>query len=78
MSQLQNINEPNSTEQLLGNLNFAIDEAKLVRSIIELSDQIRRIESAWGPSRRTLYLNREIDRLEAKLSDARYQARNNL
>ncbi len=64
---------PASTRRLLDNLSLAIDEAMLVRKIVGLSDQVRRIEYLPEQSDRVLFLKREILHLEDQLSDVREQ-----
>ncbi len=67
--------EPASTDSLLACLGLAIDEAKLVRDIVEAKDQAHKEVSADSYSRRLLYLNREIELLEDKLEKVRIRAR---
>lgn len=71
MSQTQILIGSTSTSHLLKNLGLAIDEAKLVRVIGQLSSQVQSIESASGRSQRTLYLQKEIVNLENQLADVR-------
>ena len=44
MERLQILSEPANTKRVLANLSLAIDEARLVRKIVEISDHLRRIE----------------------------------
>ncbi len=67
--------EPTSTNRLLACLGLAIDEAKLVRDIVQTKDQVYKEVSADSYSRRLLYLNREIELLEDKLEKVRIRAR---
>lgn len=58
---------PASTKRLLTNLNLAIDEARLVRKIVKLGDQLRRIENQSEEIDRVRFLQQEIDHSEDKL-----------
>ncbi len=73
MPQTRILSGPASTRRLLDNLSLAIDEAMLVRKIVSLSDQVRRIEYLPEQSDRVLFLKREILNLEDQLSDVRRQ-----
>ncbi len=75
MSHLQILSEPASTKRLLTNLSLAIDEARIVRNIVDLSDNLRRIEYSPDSISRVGYLRREIDDLESKLSELRTLAK---
>lgn len=77
MSQLQILSEPASTKRLLTNLSLAIDEARIVRNIVDLSDNLRRIEYSPDSTSRVAYLRKEIGNLELKLSDLRAMAKDN-
>ena len=61
------LNGPSTTLELVNKLNLAIEEAKLVRRIIELNHQKKNIESISGPSSRTLCLGEEIIKLDSQL-----------
>ncbi len=74
MPHSQILSGPASTRRLLDNLSLAIDEAMLVRKIVNLSDQVRRIEYLPEQSDRVLFLRKEILGLENQLSDVREQA----
>jgi len=66
--------EPRSSKHLLICLGLAIDEAKLVRSIVmsrQRADQLISEEAVYD---RLGYLNREIEYLEMKLQEVRKQA----
>jgi len=67
MSQLLALEESNTTLQLLDNLNLAINEARLVRRIMDMSNQAENIESTSGPSIRTQRLREEVKKLENHL-----------
>lgn len=73
MSQLQTFIDPTSTSQLLNNLNRAIDETKLLRTISSVQSDIYKIESASGPSMRTKFLRRQLESLENQLETIRNQ-----
>ncbi len=66
--------EPVSTEHLLTCLGLAIDEAKLVRSLIQSQDLARVLKEEKPFSERLIYLNKEIQYLETKLTDVRSNA----
>jgi len=65
--------EPTSTDRLLTSLDLAIDEAKLIRSIVKSEDIANQVETEKPVSRRLLLLNREIELLETKLTRMRSQ-----
>ena len=73
MNQARNLFEPTTTNQLLANLSIAIDEAKIVRSIVEYSDHLRKIEYVPEAAKRAQFIRDEIVRLESKLSQTRSQ-----
>jgi len=58
-------------------LGLAIDEAKLVRSLIESKDKAGKLEVNDPFSRQLIYLNREINYLEVKLTQVRRTASGN-
>ena len=59
-----------STEQLLNCLGLAIDEAKLLRSLIESRELAAKLKREDPFSDRLVYLNREITYLEKKLASS--------
>ncbi|MFT5399302.1 MAG: hypothetical protein ACI9LO_003611 [Planctomycetota bacterium] len=63
--------EPVSTDRLLACLGLAIDEAKLVCSIIASKEIVSQLKSENPLSGRMDQLNKEIYYLEAKLSQVR-------
>ena len=63
--------EPTSTDRLLTYLGLAIDEAKLVRSIIESKDMTNKLKNEKPLSEKLCHLNREIEYLEVKLAKVR-------
>lgn len=73
MNQMRTLIEPTTTNRLLANLSIAIDEAKIVRSIVEYSDHLRKIEYVPEASKRAQFIRNEIVRLETKLSQTRDQ-----
>lgn len=66
--------EPASTGRLLACLGLAIDEAKLVRSLIQSRDLAHKLKVKNPFSDRLIHLNREIRYLEKKLAEVRCQA----
>lgn len=73
MSQLQTFIDPSSTSRLLSNLNRAIDETKLLRTISSVENDIYKIESVSGPSMRTRFLRRQLISLQNQLDAIRNQ-----
>ena len=67
--------EPTSTDRLLTCLGLAIDEAKLVRSIIESRNLARKLETEESLPERLAFIDREIVYLEAKLAEVRQKAK---
>ena len=63
--------EPTSTDHLLTCLDLAIDEAKLVRSLIKSKDMAFKLKEENPFSDTLLFLNVEIPYLEAKLIQVR-------
>ncbi len=59
--------------RLLRNLNTYIDEDRLMSSITQLRNEVYKIESVSGRSRRTIKLRNEITRLEDQLSYSKNQ-----
>lgn len=57
--------------RLLDNLNSCIDEQRVSESISKLTREIGKIESASGPSKRTLQMRHEVERLESLLDYSR-------
>ena len=66
-----------SKDRLLTCLGLAIDEAKLVKSLIESKDRAGRLKQNDPFSRQLVYLNREINYLEVKLTQVRRAASRN-
>ena len=77
MSTLSYYYDADSTDYLLANLNKAIDEVKLVKTLSRLYDQVYRIETTVGPSRRTEALRGQIGQLEQRLKRLRQQETGN-
>ncbi len=67
------LDEPDTTVRLLSNLDLAIDEARLVRKIMDMNSQAGSIESTIGPSTRTRRLREEVKILETQLTYIRNQ-----
>ena len=67
-----------STEQLLTDLGLAIDEAKLVRSLIKSQDLARKLKEENPFSERLIYLNKEVRYMEDKLIKLRKAGRDNI
>lgn len=59
--------------RLLRNLNTYIDEDRLIRSISQLRNEVYKIESVSGRSRRTNKMRNEIAWLEDQLSYSKDQ-----
>ena len=74
MSNLQTYIDPNSTNQILKNLGFAIDEAKLVLKLNKLNNEVYELESLNGVSERSADLRKEITILEVQLNYVRDRA----
>ena len=62
---------PCSTDRLLGGLQFAIEEATLVRSLIQSKGLAEELKAKKPISQRLLYLNRDIEYLETKLKQVK-------
>ena len=74
MPHTQILTGPDSTKRILANLSLAIDEARLVRDIVSLSDQLRLIEFLPEQADRARFIKKNIINLEGQLSDVREQA----
>ena len=70
-------NELASTDHLLTCLDLAIDEAKLIRSLIKSKEMAFKLKDKNPFSDRLLFLNVEIPYLEAKLIQLRSMANRN-
>jgi len=69
--------KPNSltvNSHLLRNLNCHVNQDEISNSILKLSAEVNKIESVSGPSRRTLKMRREIEKLEDLLSYCKSRA----
>jgi len=66
--------EPAKTLRLLSNLDSAIDEAKLVRQLVNLSDNLHKIQAMPNQSGRIEFLRKEISTLEDRLANLRKRA----
>ena len=74
MIQTQILSENASSRRVLANLSLAIDEARLVRQIVSISDNLRRIENLPEEESRVNFLRKEMIRLELDLSETRQLA----
>lgn len=63
--------EPASTDRLLASLTLAIEEARLVRAIIESKGIADRLRSETPVSGRLARIDREIEYLESRLAQLR-------
>ena len=59
---------------LLRNMNCHVNQDEISNSILKLSAEVNKIESASGPSRRTFKMRREIEKLEDLLSYCKSRA----
>ena len=66
--------EPTSTERILSCMALAIDEAKLVRSILKSRDMASKLKRDNLFTQRSSYLDKEITNLESKLVQVRNKA----
>ncbi len=66
-----NQEKPTVICRLLDNLNYCIDEERVSDSISRLNLEIGKIESTSGPSKRTLLMRHEVERLESLLNYSR-------
>jgi len=66
--------EPTSTERILSCMALAIDETKLVRSILKSRDMASKLKRDNLFTQRFSYLNKEITNLESKLVQVRNRA----
>lgn len=66
--------EPVSTDRLLTSLTLAIEEAKLVRSIIESKSIADRMRAQKPVPKRLARIDRDIEYLESKLAQLRSRA----
>lgn len=66
--------EPTSTVRLLSCLGLAIEETKLVRSLVKSREMARNIKTSKLFPQRSVYLSREIKGLEARLTQVRSKA----
>jgi hypothetical protein len=66
-----------SKDRLLTSMRLAIDETKLIRSISSSKDTARKLKLDNPFSQRLKHLNKEITRLEARLTKVRRMAKEN-
>ena len=74
MAQLQILSDNASSKRVLTNLSLAIDEARLVRRITDIKEDLRRIENLPEEAKRVNYLREEAAALEQKLNETRLRA----
>lgn len=74
MMHTQILSENAGSKRVLANLSLAIDEARLVRKIVDFSDNLHRIENQPEQANRVIYLRNEIARLELELIETRLLA----
>lgn len=75
MTQAQILSDNAGSKRILANLSLAIDEARLVRKISDIEDNLRRIENLPELAGTTCYLRSELAQLEIKLDETRLRAR---
>ena len=63
-----------TNSRLLQNLNTYIDEDQISSSILILRADVHKLESATGPSLRTIKMHNEIAKLEDQLEYCKEQA----
>ena len=66
--------DPASTDSLLACLSLAIDETRLLRSIVATRDQANRLLDQPAEACRLAFLNRKIEHLEVELAEIRKRA----
>jgi len=66
-----------SKDRLLNSMRLAIDETKLIRSISSSKDMARKLKLDNPLSQRLKHLNKEITKLEARLTKVRSMAKEN-
>jgi hypothetical protein len=71
MTKAQILSDNASSKRILANLSLAIDEARLVRKISDIEDNLRRIENLPEQVGTTTYLRSELAQLEIKLAETR-------
>lgn len=74
MAQLQILSDNASSKRVLTNLSLAIDEARLVRRINAINENLRRIENLPEESKRVSFLRGELAKFEDKLNETRLRA----
>jgi len=68
---LSSLYEITSNDKLLNSLGLAVAEAKMVKSLISARETSIKTDRDNGQLDRLVHLNREIDYLEAKLTEVR-------
>lgn len=74
MTRAQILSDNASSKRVLSNLSLAIDEARLVRKISDIEDNLRRIENLPEESGTVSFLRSEVEKLELKLAETRSRA----
>ena len=74
MTRAQILSDNASSKRVLANISLAIDEARLVRKITDIEDNLRRIENLPEESGKVSYLRSEVEKLELKLAETRLRA----
>lgn len=74
MPKSQALYEPPRTKHLLVKLNLAIEEARLVKEILALDDELQRIEYLPEQDDSVQFIKKKIITLEGRLSDVRERA----
>jgi hypothetical protein len=64
-----------TNEHLMANFDDYINEYKISSAIIKLSNEIIKIESFCGPSRRTSSMRDDIAKLEVRLASCKIQGK---
>ena len=75
LSHQQSHTDPDISARLYENLILATEETRLVRMIIKANDQIRKIETTAGQSKRVQLLREEVAKMENQLADVRMQTK---
>lgn len=73
MTRLRALVEPTTTDNPIANLSAAIIEAKILRSIVDYTDNLRKIEKIPEAAKRAQFIRNELTRLESQLSQTRNQ-----
>ncbi len=66
--------DPATTNEIINNLNIAIDEAKLIDTLDDMTTRIQQIEATKGSSKSSEKLRKEIRILEVQINYLRDRA----